>query len=74
MGRLEPKLKEILKKRGMTQHQLAKETGIRPALISEMASGQRSVINKAQAITVMDHLGLTSLDDLFQYIPDTDKD
>ena len=44
-------IKDELKERGITQKQLAKETGIKPSVLSETVNGKRSVsLNMAVAL------------------------
>ena len=44
-------IKDELKERGMTQKQLAEETGIKPSVLSETVNGKRSVsLNVAVAL------------------------
>lgn len=44
-------IKDELKERGMTQKQLATETGIKPSVLSEAINGKRAIsINMAQAL------------------------
>lgn len=60
------KLKEVLKKRRMTQRELAQRTGLREATLSEMASGSRTVINKSHLGKVMNALDITKLDEILE--------
>jgi putative transcriptional regulator len=73
MAEIRPKLKKLLEQRNMTQKELSEETGISRTILSEFSNGTRSSINKKLTIQLMQYFGLTSLDDLFEYVPDDEK-
>ena len=56
------KIKEILKKKGVTQKQLAKQTGISYSLINDFAVGRVDITLK-KAKKIADELGIKT-DDL----------
>ncbi|QIW88790.1 transcriptional regulator [Bacillus phage P59] len=60
------KIKEALEKAGMTQKDLARETGLREATISEMSQNARTVINKVHLAKIMDALDITELSDILE--------
>lgn len=60
------KLKEVLNERGITQKDLAEQTGLRANAISEMVNNQRSTINKEHAALVADALNITDMNELFE--------
>lgn len=66
--KLRVKLDEVLKDRNMSQKELAKLTGIRPAAISELYNNQRKSINRehiekiAAALNISDISELITLD------------
>jgi putative transcriptional regulator len=62
------KLREILKRKGVTQKELAEMTGIREATISEMVNDSRSVYNKEHIVKVMDALHIEDLNDILELI------
>lgn len=61
------KLKEILHDRKISQKELSKMTGIRPAAISEIANNQRSTINKDQIEKIAEVLNISKLSDLIVF-------
>src|SRR5579875_786543 len=60
------KLDDLLKKRNITQKDLAKMTGMRPGTISEIANGQGTLFNKSQLLAIMVALRLTDFKDIFE--------
>jgi putative transcriptional regulator len=60
------KLGEILDRKGLTQTELAKKTGLRQATISELVNNTRTIINKHHLSRVMDALDLVEIDDIME--------
>ena len=60
------KLKEVLEKRGVSQKELSRMTGIREGTISELANDSRSVYNKKHLIKIMDALNIVELSDILE--------
>lgn len=58
------RLAELLKERNMTQKQLAEETGLRPATISEIVNNQRSAINRDHMSRICEVLKIEDIGDL----------
>lgn len=63
---IEVKLKEQLKRKGMSQRELSQRTGLREATISELANNTRSTLNQNQMFLIMDVLNITKLDDFLK--------
>ncbi len=61
------KLKEVLVERGITQKQLAEQSGIRANAISEMVNNQRQTINKDQLAKVCEVLGIERVEDMLEF-------
>ncbi|MDM5229665.1 helix-turn-helix domain-containing protein [Lysinibacillus pakistanensis] len=61
------KLKEVLAERGITQKQLAEQSGIRANAISEMVNNQRQTINKDQLAKVCEVLGIERVEDMLEF-------
>lgn len=55
---------EILKRRGMTQLQLAEKTELRPSTISEIVRDSRTVINKEHLAKIADALEIDDISEL----------
>lgn len=66
------KLDDSLEARGLTQTKLSAITGLRPATISELISGNRSAITKAHFLTVMIALRITDIRELIDIEFDTE--
>lgn len=66
------KLDDALQARGLTQTKLSAITGLRPATISELISGERSAITKAHFLTVMIALRITDIRELIDIEFDTE--
>ena len=66
------KLDDALEARGLTQTKLSAITGLRPATISELISGERSAITKAHFLTVMIALRITDIRELIDIEFDTE--
>jgi putative transcriptional regulator len=62
------KLREVLKRKGVTQKELAEMTGLREATISEMVNDSRSVYNKDHIVRVMDALHVEDLNEILELI------
>ena len=60
------KLDDLLKERGITQKDLAFLTGMRVGTISEIANGKGISWNKAQLLSIMSALKLTSFSQLYE--------
>lgn len=58
---------EILEERNMTQKELAKLTGIRPAGISELCSNQRISFNRKHIDKIAEVLNITDVRELFEF-------
>ncbi|MDU7472097.1 MAG: helix-turn-helix transcriptional regulator [Paenibacillus macerans] len=55
---------EILKRRGMTQLQLAEKAELRPSTISEIVRDSRTVINKEHLAKIADALEVDDISEL----------
>lgn len=66
--RFKVKIHQVLEERGMTQSELAQLTGLRPAAISEMANGSRTVINKSHLGKIMDALDIKKLEEILEVL------
>ncbi|MEC0330618.1 helix-turn-helix transcriptional regulator [Paenibacillus macerans] len=55
---------EILKRRGMTQLQLAEKAELRPSTISEIVRDSRTVINKEHLAKIADALEIDDISEL----------
>lgn len=64
--RLRVKLQTILDDRKITQKELAKKTGIRPAAISELCNNQRTSINRIHLEKISEALGIREIGDLME--------
>lgn len=60
------KLKKILLEREITQKELAEKTGLRQNVISEMANNQRNTFNREQVAKVIEYLGITDMNEIFE--------
>jgi putative transcriptional regulator len=60
------KLGEILIKKGLTQTDLSKKTGLRQATISELVNNTRTIINKNHLSVIMDALDLIDMNDILE--------
>lgn len=60
-------LKDVLKRKGVSQKELAEMTGIRPAAISELANNMRSSINREHIEIIAEALNLQRLDELIRF-------
>lgn len=70
MKTLHIKLDQILKDSEMTQANLAKLTGIRPAAISEIVNNQRTTVNKDHLVKIANALDIVDIGDLMVFIGD----
>ncbi|MCU7667613.1 helix-turn-helix domain-containing protein [Bacillus thuringiensis] len=61
------KLGEVLKKRGMTQKELAKLTGIRESGISALVRCSQTSFNKEQLATIATVLKITDIKELIDF-------
>ncbi len=61
-------LDEILKKRNMTQKQLAAKAKIRPASISELVNNQRNSINRDYLARICDVLDIDDISDVLTIV------
>lgn len=57
---------ELLEERNMTQKELAKLTGIRPAGISELCSNQRKSITRTHIEKIAEALEISDVRELFE--------
>ncbi len=62
------RLKEILDERGMTQKELARESGIRESTISDICRGTRTVMNFEHIAKIVEVLGIHKIDELINLI------
>lgn len=60
------KLKQILLERGITQKELSEKTGLRQNAISEMVNNQRQTFNREQVARIIEHLGITDMNEMFE--------
>lgn len=60
------KLKEVLERKGISQKELSRMTGIREGTISELANNSRTVYNKNHLIKIMKALNIVELSDLLE--------
>ena len=60
------KLKEVLERKGISQKELSRMTGIREGTISELVNDSRSVYNKKHLITIMQALNIVDLNDILE--------
>jgi len=70
--RLRCRLRQLLKERGLTMRELHLMTGIRQTALSEMANSTRSTINIPHLTTIAMTLRLTDLNELFEFIMESD--
>ena len=68
--KIEIKLTDLLEKKHLTQSELSKKTGIRPATISELARGSRTVFNIEQIEKISDALELQELSEIISFKED----
>jgi putative transcriptional regulator len=67
MLKLTVKLKEVLKKRNMTQLELSKKAKVRQAAISELCRNERKEINLEQMERIAEALGISDIGELIQF-------
>jgi putative transcriptional regulator len=67
MMRIEMKLGDLLKERGMTQKELAKSTGLTPTQISMICRGMGTGVNKKHLAKIADVLGVTDIRQLVDF-------
>lgn len=60
------KLKMVLFERGITQKELAEQTGLRQNVISEMVNNQRKTFNREQVAKVIEYLEITDMNEIFE--------
>ncbi|URZ16883.1 helix-turn-helix domain-containing protein [Clostridium felsineum] len=63
--RLVSKLDQLIKERGLTQNKLSLITGIKPSIITRLAHGRTTSINKAHVLSIMIALRITDIRELF---------
>lgn len=63
---IKSRLNEVLEDAGMTKIELARELGLRPSTISEIANDSRTTINKKHVIRIMEYLGIKELDRMYE--------
>lgn len=61
------KLEEILKKRRMTQKELASLAGIRESTISEIVRNSRTAINKEHLCKIAEVLEISDIGELLEF-------
>ncbi|MGD2199925.1 helix-turn-helix domain-containing protein [Lysinibacillus fusiformis] len=57
---------QILFERGITQKELAEQTGLRQNVISEMVNNQRKTFNREQVAKVIEYLKITDMNEIFE--------
>jgi putative transcriptional regulator len=62
------KLREVLRRKGISQKELSQLTGLREATISELVNDSRSVYNKEHLSKIMEVLKLEDLSELLEII------
>jgi putative transcriptional regulator len=62
------KLRQVLERKGVTQKELAKKTGLREATISELINDLRSGYTKSHILKIMEALNLTDLSEILEVI------
>jgi putative transcriptional regulator len=66
--KLRIKLDEVLKDRNMSQKELARLTGIRPAAISELYNNQRKSINREHIEKIAAALNISDISELITIV------
>jgi putative transcriptional regulator len=66
--KLRIKLDEVLKDRNMSQKELARLTGIRPAAISELYNNQRKSINREHIEKIAAALDISDISELITIV------
>lgn len=64
------KLKEVLRKKGMTQKELSEISGINETTISFMSRDTSSVINKENLAKIMKALDIQDISEIIEYTPE----
>ena len=67
---LRVKLKEVLQESNMTQLELARLTGLRQAVVSELVNNQRLNINKSHITKICVALDIKDIRDILELIED----
>jgi len=68
--KLRIQLDEVLKRRGLTQKELAEMTGIRPAAISELYNNQRKSINREHIEKIANALDIDDINEILTLVDD----
>lgn len=68
MRKVSIRLSEILKEKGMTQKELAKLTGLRANVISELVNNQRTTFNKEHLMKICDTLEIDDISELIEIV------
>ena len=71
--KLRIQLDEVLKRRGLTQKELAEMTGIRPAAISELYNNQRKSINREHIEKIANALDIDDINEILTLEDDEAK-
>lgn len=66
MKKINIRLKEILKERGITQSELSQSTGIRPNAISSLCRNYVDRLNIDHLERICDELGISNMNDLIE--------
>lgn len=70
MPKIRLKLKDYIKKSGMTQARFAEEVGLRPATISLMVNNKYDRLELNHLIKLMDYLKLDDFNEILEIIED----
>lgn len=73
MRRIEVRLNEVLRSRGITQTELMRISGVRQASISELANNMRTAINREHLEKIADALEIDDINELITIVSDSDK-
>lgn len=65
---LRVKLKEVLEERKMTQGELAKVTGLRQAVVSELVNNQRLSLKKEHITKICEALDIKQIEDILELV------
>ena len=60
------KIDEILNDRGWSRNRIAQETGLRPAVISELCNNGRMTINRSALYKIMKTLGIKDMNEVLE--------
>jgi transcriptional regulator with XRE-family HTH domain len=60
------KLRQVLERKGVSQKELASQTGLREATISEIINDTRSAYNKKHLLKIMEALRITDITEILE--------